>query len=96
MLPVLAATYDMTDNQRALGNRSAAGNWEIHSRGCADLPGMAVISAITALQVGATLAKTTADQIALTKAAEYLTNLLAAQLKSFQQALAADRLQFSK
>jgi hypothetical protein len=90
MLPALAATYDMTDNQHTCDNRNAAGNWEIHSKGRADLPGMAVISAITALQVGATLAKAAADQIALTKAAEYLTNVLAAQLKSFQQALTAD------
>jgi hypothetical protein len=96
MLPALAATYEMTDNQRSLKNRSAAGNWEIHSRGRADLPGMAVISAITALQVGATLAKATADQIALTKAAEYLTNVLAAQLKSIQQTLAADGSRLSK
>jgi hypothetical protein len=96
MLPALTATYDMTDNQRTLNNRSAAGNWEIHSRGRADLPGMAVISAITALQVGATLAKAAADQIALTKAAEYLTNVLAAQLKSFQQTLATGGSRVSK
>jgi len=51
---------------------------------------MAAISAITTLQIGATLTPIPADQVALNKAAEYLLNTLASQLKSFQQALTAD------
>jgi len=51
---------------------------------------MAVVSAITTLQIGATLTSAPADRIALNKAAEYLSDTLASQLKSFQQALIAD------
>ncbi len=46
--------------------------------------------AITTLQIGATLTPIPADQIALYKAAEYLLDALASQLKPFQQALAVD------
>jgi hypothetical protein len=52
---------------------------------------MAAVSAITALQVGATLSPAPADKIALNNAVEYLMGALAPQLESFQQALAADR-----
>ena len=45
--------------------------------------GMAVLSAITTLQIGATLAPLPEDQVALNKAAEYLLSALAPQLKLF-------------
>jgi hypothetical protein len=51
---------------------------------------MAAISAITALQVGATLTPVPEDQVALNEAAKYLSATLARQLKSFQQALTED------
>jgi hypothetical protein len=51
---------------------------------------MAAVSAITALQIGATLTPVSADQIALNKAAEYLLDMLAPQVKSFWQALNTD------
>ena len=83
--------YDATDYQHAIHRRSPIGNWEIHSWGDARFPGMAAISAITALQVGATLSSVPADRIALNKAVDYLMSALAPQLASFQQAIAEDR-----
>ena len=77
-------------NRRAIEKRSPVGNWEIHSWGDGKFSGMAVVSAITTLQIGATLTPVPADRIALNKAAEYLSDALASQLKSFQQALIAN------
>ena len=84
------AVHDATDNKRTIDKRGPIGNWEIHSWGDGAFPGMAVVSAITTLQVGATLATVPADKIAMNNAAEYLRDALATQLKSFQQALSAD------
>jgi hypothetical protein len=86
-----AVAYDATDHKHAIHRKSPVGNWEIHSWGDAKFPGMAAVSAITALQVGATLSPVAADKIALNKAVDYLMSALAPQLESFQQALAADR-----
>jgi hypothetical protein len=83
--------HDATDYKHAIHRRSPIGNWEIHSWGDAKFPGMAAVSAITALQIGATLSLVPADKIALNKAAEYLMAALAPQLESFQHALAEDR-----
>ena len=82
--------YNATDNKRAIDKRSPIGNWEIHSWGDGKFPGMAAVSAITTLQIGATLSSTPADRIALNKAAEYLLQALESQIRSFQQALTAD------
>ena len=82
--------HHATDNKSTIDRRSSIGNWEVHSWGDGKFPGMAVVSAITTLQIGATLAPISADQIALNKAAEYLRATLAPQLRSFRQALAAD------
>lgn len=84
--------HNATEDKHAFHRRSPIGNWEIHSWGDARFPGMAVVSAITALQVGATLASVPEDKVALNNAVAYLMDALAPQLKSFQQALAADRL----
>jgi hypothetical protein len=78
-----------TTDKCPINKKSPIGNWEIHSWGDGAFPGMAVVSAIATLQVGATLATAPADKIALNKAAEYLQDALATQLKSFQQALSA-------
>jgi hypothetical protein len=86
-----AVAYDATDYKHAIHRRSPIGNWEIHSWGDAKFPGMAAVSAITSLQIGATLSPVAADKIALNKAADYLMAALASQIESFQQALAADR-----
>jgi hypothetical protein len=51
---------------------------------------MAVLSAITTLQIGATLAPLPEDQVALNKAAEYLLSALAPQLKLLLQTLTPD------
>lgn len=85
-MPAVPGVHDATDNTATI-QTAGPGNWEIHSRGDGAVPGMAVISAITTLQVGATLATTPADKIAMTEAAEYLRNTLAPQLTSFQQKL---------
>jgi hypothetical protein len=77
------------ENKHAIDKRSPIGNWEIYSWGDGNFPGMAAISAITALQIGATLSPVPADKVALNKAAEYLLDALASQLKSFHQALNA-------
>jgi hypothetical protein len=76
-------------NKHVIDKKSPIGNWEIHSWGDGQFPGMAAISAITALQIGATLSPVPADKVALNKAAEYLLDALASQLKSFHQALNA-------
>jgi len=76
-----------TDDKRAIDRRSPIGNWKMHSWGDGRFPGMAAVSAITTLQIGATLAPIPADKIALNKAAEYLIAALAFQLKSFQKAI---------
>jgi hypothetical protein len=78
---------DATDNRRVIGKRSPIGSWEIYSWGDGKFSGMAAVSAITALQIGATLAPLPADKIALNKAVEYLMDTLASQLRSFQQAI---------
>jgi len=85
-----AAAHDAITDKRVFEKRSSIGNWEIHSWGDGKFSGMAAISAITTLQIGATLTPIPADQVALNKAAEYLLDTLASQLKSFQQALTAD------
>ncbi len=90
MFTATPTSQDLTDNKRTYDKRQPTGNWELHSWGSADLPGMAAVSAITALQVGATLTNVLADKIALDQAAEYLTKTLAPQLRSFQQAVATD------
>ena len=82
---------DPIDAQRPVSRMSPIGNWEIHSWGDGAVPGMAVISAITTLQVGATLAAMPEDKAAMNEAAEYLKNALRPQLKSFQQRVAASR-----
>jgi hypothetical protein len=88
-MPAVTDAHETTDNKRPINKKSPIGNWEIHSWGDGTFPGMAVVSAITTLQVGATLATVPADRIALNKAAEYLLDTLATQLKSFQQILSA-------
>jgi len=90
-MPVEAtAAHDAITDKRVSKKRSPTGNWEIHSWGDGRFSGMAAISAITALQVGATLTPISEDQVALNKAANYLLEMLAPQLKSFRQALTAD------
>lgn len=84
-MPAVTAVQDAIDNTRTINKSGPIGNWEIHSWGDGAAPGMAAVSAITTLQVGATLASTPEDQIAMNEAAEYLKKALASQLKSFQQ-----------
>jgi hypothetical protein len=84
-----ATVHDATDQHLAVDKRSSIGEWEVHSWGNSRLPGMAALSAIATLQLGATLAEDPADSITLNRAAEYLTSALAQQLKAFQQKLAA-------
>ena len=79
--------HDATDYRRAIDKRSPIGSWEIHSWGDGKFPGMAAVSAITTLQIGATLAPVPADKIALNKAVEYLMDALESQIKSFQEAI---------
>jgi hypothetical protein len=83
-----AAVQDVTDNHHAVGKRSGAGDWEVHFWGDDRLPGMAAVSAIATLQLSATLTEVPEDKIAMSKAAEYLTRVLAPQVKAFQRALA--------
>jgi hypothetical protein len=85
-----SVTHDAITDKRVFKKRSPIGNWEIHAWGDGKFAGMAAVSAITALQIGATLTPVPADQVALNKAVEYLLDTLASQLKSFQQALTAD------
>jgi hypothetical protein len=83
-------TVDVTpDYDQAVEKRNLSGDWEIRSRGNGGHPGMAAVSAITTLQVGATLTDDEEDKIAMTKAAEYLIRTLAPQLKNFQRELSA-------
>jgi hypothetical protein len=77
-------------NKSVVDKKSQIGNWEIHAWGNGKFSGMAAVSAITALQIGATLTPVSADQIALNKAAEYLLDTLAPQVRSFWQALTTD------
>ena len=86
-MPPVTDVHDATDNTQTINKNSPIGNWEIHSWGDGAVPGMAIISAITTLQVGATLAATTEDKTAMNEAVEYLKSALAPQLKSFQQRL---------
>jgi hypothetical protein len=86
-MPAVPGVHDATDNTPTINKTGPTGNWEIHSSGDGAVPGMAVISAITTLQVGATLATTPADKIAMSEAAEYLRSALAPQLKSFRRRL---------
>jgi hypothetical protein len=72
----------------AVDKKSQARDWEVHSCGNGNRPGMAVVSAIATLQVGATLAEDPADKIALNEAADYLISTLMPQLKAFRKALA--------
>ena len=90
-MPAVTGVHDATDNTRPINKSSPIGNWEIHSWGDGAVPGMAVVSAITTLQVGATLAIDPEDKIAMNEAVEYLKSALAPQLKSFQQRLSAPR-----
>jgi hypothetical protein len=64
------------------------GDWAIQSWGNSRFPGMAAISAISTLQLSATLSQAAADKLALNQAAEYLAKALAPQIKSFQEASA--------
>jgi hypothetical protein len=87
MTSEIVDSQDAADNNMALGKRMTTGDWEVHSWGDHKLPGMAVASAIATLQLGATLAETPEDTVAMHQAAEYLTHALAPQLKAFRQAL---------
>ena len=89
-MPAETTVADDASNKPTLENRSPVGSWEMHSWGNGKFSSMAVVSAITTLQIGATLAPIPADQVALNKAAEYLLDALASQLKPFLQALAVD------
>jgi hypothetical protein len=89
MTSEIVDAQDAAENNKAPNSRMTTGDWEIHSWGDHKLPGMAVASAIATLQLGATLAETPEDTLAMHQAAEYLTHALAPQLKAFRQALAA-------
>jgi hypothetical protein len=82
--------HDAVNNKRTIDKRSLVGSWEIHSWGDGKCSGMAAVSAITTLQIGATLTPIPADQVALNKAAEYLLDALAPQLKLLLRTLVAD------
>jgi hypothetical protein len=77
------------DHDHAVDKTSHAGDWEVHFWGVDRLPGMAAVGAIATLQLGATLTEIPEEKIAMSKAAEYLTRVLAPQLKIFQRALVA-------
>jgi hypothetical protein len=84
------ATVDgATNHNHAVDKTSSIGEWEVHSWGNSRVPGMAALSAIATLQLGATLAEDPADSLTLNRAAEYLTSALGHQLKALQQKLAA-------
>jgi hypothetical protein len=84
-----ATAHEATDHNHTAGRSRLIGDWEVHTWGGGRLPGMAAVSAIATLQLGATLTDVPEDKVALNKAAEYLTKALAPQLKAFQQGLAA-------
>jgi hypothetical protein len=84
---VAAVDCGVEDNQ-VVGKKSQVADWEVHSWGNGRLPGMAAISAIATLQVGATLTEDPADKLAMNKAADYLIKALAPQLKTFRKILA--------
>ena len=81
--------YKAIDSNGNIKKGNPIGNWEIHSSGDGEFPGMAAISAITTLQIGATLASRPTDKITMNLAAEYLMKVLAPQLKSLRHALGA-------
>ena len=83
-----ATAHEATDHNHTAGRSRLIGDWEVHTWG-GRLPGMAAVSAIATLQLGATLTDVPAEKAALNKAVEYLTNVLAPQLKAFQQGLVA-------
>ena len=89
-MPAVTDVHDATDSNRIIKS-GPIGNWEVHSWGDGAAPGMAAVSAITTLQVGATLASTPEDKIAMNEAAEYLKKALASQIKSCQQGSSAAR-----
>jgi hypothetical protein len=91
---ILPAGLPTTNKSPAEYKNTQAGNWAIDSWGSSKFPGMAAISAIATLQLSATLSETDTDKLAMNKAAEYLTKALAPQIKSFQEASAAQK--FSK
>jgi hypothetical protein len=78
-----------TDNNHIEEKKIQNGDWAVHSWGNAKFPGIAAISAIATLQLSATLSEVPEDQIAMNKAAEYLTEALASQIRSFREAFAA-------
>ena len=78
-----------TDHNHPVDKKSSIGEWEVHSWGKGNVPGMAALSAIATLQLGATLAEDPADAMTLDLAAEYLTSALAYQLKDLQHKLTA-------
>jgi hypothetical protein len=78
-----------TDNNSVGEKKNQNGDWAVHSWGNARFPGIAAISAIATLQLSATLSEVPEDQIAMNKAAEYLAEALASQIKSFREALVA-------
>jgi hypothetical protein len=82
--------HDAGNNKRAIDKRRPVGSWEVHSWGDGRCSGMAAVSAITTLQIGATLSPIAADQIALNKAAEFLLDALAPQLKLLLRTLVPD------
>jgi hypothetical protein len=79
-----------TDYKLVIDTKNPIGSWEMHSWGDGKLAGMAAVSAIATLQIGATLTPLQADKIALNKAVDYLMDALSSQLKSFQQAIATE------
>jgi hypothetical protein len=78
-----------TDDDHAGERKIQNGDWAVHSWGNARFPGLAAISAIATLQLSATLSEVPEDQIAMNKAAEYLAEALASQIKSFRDVLVA-------
>jgi hypothetical protein len=82
------AELPATNTRTAEEKSTQTGDWAIHSWGNSKFPGMAAISAISTLQLSATLSESPADKIAISKAAEYLAKALASQIKSFQEAAA--------
>ena len=84
------ATVQSAVDHHAVDKTNRAGDWEVHFWGDDRLPGMAAVSAIATLQLGATLTDVPEEKLALSNAAEYLIRTLAPQLKTFRRAWAAD------